>query len=114
MENGMASPTRVALRTPRANRSTSTTSNRPDNMLFSRSASISRMPLALFMSLVISTPAGQPGLCSSISRSTASTMSMIFSPARFLTAILTASRPSKRDRDSSSLNPSTTRAISFK
>ena len=110
----MARLTSTALRNPRANKSTPMTSSRPVMILFSRSASIRRTSLALSISLVIWVPRGQVDSWRSINWSILSVMAMMFSPTRFLTVMLTASRPFRRERLFSSSNPSTTRAMSFR
>ena len=114
MEKGMARLTSTALRSPMATNTTTSTSTRPVRMLFSRSATMTPMSLALSTTLVISVPAGHPARRRSITRSISSLMAMMFSPERFFTAMFTASRPSRRARLVSSLKLSVTRATSLR
>ncbi len=114
MEKGIARLTRMALRIPMAKKITRTTRTRPERILFSRSATVFLISFALSITLVISVPNGQDNLLCSMSLSTSSVMAIIFSPDRFLTAIFTASRPSRRALLVSSLKLSTTRATSFR
>ena len=83
IESGIASPTSVALRTPRKNRSTATTKRMPAIMLFSRS--LTRISTCSDWSPVstYSVPFGRSK--PSITSSAPFTTSMMFSPVDFLT-----------------------------
>ena len=93
---------------PMVRKMTSMTNTRPERILFSRSATISRISWALSMTLVILVPLGQLGESSPMIVSISSLMVMMFSPLRFFTERFTAERPSSRERLVSSLKPSTT------
>ena len=83
IESGMAMPTSVALRTPRKNSSTAITKMMPEMMLFSRSATSVSTFWASSPVNVTSVPAGKGK--SATTWRTRPTVSMMFSPGRFLT-----------------------------
>ena len=114
IEKGMARPTRRAFLNPRATNNTITTRIRPEIILFSRSATISLISFDLFISLVIVVFFGNVFFASSTIISILSQIKIIFSPTLFLIEILTEFTPFKREREVSSLIPSTTVATSFR
>ncbi len=103
MLRGIDVATKPALRTPRKNISTASTSSSPLMMLFSRLLTMSWMSSDWSLVIFTTVPGGNPLSMAPISAFTRSAVSMMFSPERFTIPSVMTGVPSSRANVSRSL-----------
>jgi hypothetical protein len=112
IENGIATATMNEFRTPKNASSTTTTRIRPLMMLSSSSFTMRLIWIDWSATMFTVMPAGNAGFIRSMVSLTSRAIAMRFSPLRFLTTSVTASRPFTRLIVSRSRMPSFTVATS--
>ena len=115
MDNGMAMPTKSALRKPKKNISTKTTSNTPKMMEFSNSPSWLRVRFDWSLVTEIFTSSGKTSACASAKMTRIlSDTAIKFSPPRLTTSNVTTGLVYSREYDSFSTSPKDTSAMSLR